>query len=79
MNDAHAQFLQQRKLFVAGPNHVRGNDAIVEKAEAVQIIDRAGAFVFDAVIDFAFGFGNMNDDRRAGAIRELAHSFQMIL
>ena len=78
MNDAHAELLQQAKFFFARPDDMRRDHPIVEETDPVQIVDRAGAFRFDAVIDFAFGLRNVRDDGRAGAIGKRADGFQVI-
>ena len=58
---------------------MRGDHAIVQKANSIQIDDRAGAFRFDAVVNFAFRFFDVRDDWRAGPIGKRARGFQMIL
>ena len=57
---------------------MRGNHAIVEKPDAIKIVDRARALRFDTVVYLALRFGNMNNYRRAGAIGKCAHRFQVI-
>src|SRR5882672_3259699 len=72
VNDAYAKLLQQAQFFLAGPNHVRGNHAIVEKADAVEIIDGTGAFDLNTVVYFPPGFRDMRHDWRSRAIGKCA-------
>jgi hypothetical protein len=39
-----------RYIFRGRPNHVSGNDAIVKKPDAVEVLDRTGAFFSPAQI-----------------------------
>ena len=54
-----------------------GDYSIVEKADAVQIIDGTGAFRFDAIVHLALRFRDVCHDGRAGAIRKRANGSQM--
>ena len=56
---------------------MRGDHAFTQKTDALEIIDRAGALCFQAVVDFPFRFSDVGNNRRAGAIRKCAHSLEM--
>ena len=78
MDAADVALGQDLPVFFIDVNAVRGNDIGAEDAELFEILNRSEAVLVQAVVQFFFHFGNVNQDGSvilAGKGRRILESF----
>ena len=78
VNNADAETFQDGQLFGSRMNDVRGDDAIIQEADAREIINRRDALALRNIVNLFARLRNVNHNGRARSLGKIAHLLEMI-
>src|ERR1700756_3286566 len=73
VNAPDALFGQELAIGFIDPDAVRGDDVRTEQADAVHVLDGSSMVLGEAVVEFLFDFGDMDQNRRVIFLGEGLH------